>query len=108
MDVTRVVFYSMGSAKRPLASCSVVLDDELRLNDVQLFRGENGYFLTFPSKQDVYQDVSAINADLNIEFPRNLLSSKGGKKRYEEFYHPLSCELYKKVLSAVVAGYENS
>lgn len=107
MEVTRVVFYVTDRAKKPLAVCSVILDDELRLNDIQLFKNENGYFLTLPSKQDIYQDVENLNKGLSVVFPKNALSCNG-KKRYEEFFHPLCNTLYKKVLNRVVMEYEKS
>lgn len=108
MEVTRVVFYSKEWHKKSLASCSVVIDDELRLNDISLFKNQSGYFLILPSKQDIYQEVEALNSGVDIEFPKNSLEGTNSKKKYEEFFHPLKGGLYKKILDAIVAEYEKS
>lgn len=108
MEVTRVVFYRKDRNKKALASCSVILDDELRLNDFLLFKGESGYFLVLPSRQDIYQDIRRMNNGVELAFPKNALESTNGKKRYEEFFHPLKGSLYKKILTAVVEEFEKS
>ena len=108
MDVTRVVFYSKDRTKKALAACSVILDDELRLNDLSLFKGEKGYFLILPSRQDVYQEIESLNEGVSIHFPKNSLDGTNSKKKYEEFFHPLKGGLYKKILEAVVVEYEKS
>ena len=108
MNVTRVVFYAKDRNKKALAACSVVLDDELRLNDLLLFKGEKGYFLILPSRQDVYQDVKKLNDGIEVVFPKNTLDGTNSKKKYEEFYHPLKGDLYKKILDAVVAEFEKT
>lgn len=108
MDVTRVVFYGKDRNKKALAACSVVLDDELRLNDILLFKGEKGYFLILPSRQDVYQEVQKLNGDIEVVFPKNTLDGTNSKKKYEEFFHPLKGGLYKNILNAVVTEYEKT
>ena len=108
MDVTRVVFYTRARNKKSLAECSVIIDDELRLNDILLFKGESGYFLVFPSHQDVHQEVKLLNPDTEIVFPKNSLEGTNRKKKYEEFFHPLNKDLYQKILNAVVSTYEAS
>ena len=108
MNVTRVVFYAKKRDKKSLAVCSVILNDELRLNDLTLFKNENGYFLTLPSRQDVYQEVQALNPGVEVQFPKNSIIGTKGKKKYEEFYHPLKGELYKQILDTVVSEYEKS
>lgn len=101
MKVTRVVFYHREPYKKALAVCSVILDDELRLNNISLFRGSSGYFLTLPSKQDVYSEVVALNKESKVSMPNTR-----ERVRYEEFFHPVQRELYEKILSAVVEEYE--
>lgn len=111
MDVTRVVFYSKDRNKKALAACSVILDDELRINDILLFRqdtGDKNYFLVLPSRQDVYQEVQGLNGELNIKFPPNSLEGTTVKKKYEEFYHPVKGSLYRTILKAIVEAYESS
>lgn len=108
MEVTRVIFYSREGHKKSLALCSVVIDDELRLNDISLYKGAAGYFLILPSKQDIYQEVEAINRGVSIKFPKNSLEGTNSRKKYEEFFHPLKGGLYKKILEAIVAEYEKS
>lgn len=106
MDVTRVVFYSRDHKSKSLAVCSVILDDELRLNDISLFKNERGYFLVLPSKQDIYSGILKLNEDKTVSLPRNPLEESDGKKKYQEFYHPVRCSVYKKILDAVVKEYE--
>ncbi len=108
MKVTRVVcYYRNKSNEKALAVCSVILDDCLRLNDVSLLRGEDGYFLVFPSRQDVYREVESLNKGIKVAFPENhLVSNKTKAKKYEEFYHPLDKGMYQDILKAVVEAYK--
>lgn len=108
MDISRVIFYSKDRCKKALAVCSVVLDDELRLNDILLFKNEKGYFLVLPSRQDVYQDVKRLNEGVEIKIPKNALEGTDSKKKYEEFFHPVNGSLYKKLLAAIVEAYEKN
>lgn len=111
MNVTRVVFYSKDRNKKALAACSVVLDDELRINDILLFKNDRdggGYFLVLPSRQDVYQEIQKLNEGTEISFPKNSLDGTTSKKKYEEFYHPVKGSLYKSILNAIVEAFEKS
>lgn len=105
MIITRVLFKKpVGSTIKSLAICDIVLGDCLRVADIRLFKNEDGYYLVFPSKQDVYQNISMLNPDLEIQYPTAVSGCSKGK--YEEFYHPVSTEFYEKLLSVVVDGYK--
>lgn len=99
MKVSKVVFRDSSHSKA-LAVCDIVLDDCLRLKDISLYCNEKGYYLVMPSKQDVYQDIKKINKDKDVKCP------KTENKKYEEFFHPLSSDFYKELLSVVETGYE--
>lgn len=106
MKITKIVFedYKKDITK-PKAICSVVLDDSLKLNGVRLYRNEGGYYLVFPSCEDIYQKVESINPNVEISFPE-CIYGKEKKKDYEEFYHPLCKSLYETILHEVVKAYD--
>lgn len=108
MKVTKIVFndYRKDSTK-PKALCSVTLDDCLRLNGVRLYHGEEGYYLVFPSCEDIYQKVQGLNPGLQISFPTCVYVQEAKKKDYEEFYHPLTSSFYNTLLEQVVKAYDN-
>lgn len=108
MKVTKIVFndYKKDSTK-PKAVCSVILDDCLKLNGVRLYHGDKGYYLVFPSCEDIYQKVEGLNPKLEIVFPKCVYVEESKKKSYEEFYHPLSSSFYRSILSYVVEAYDN-
>lgn len=99
MKVTKVVFKDSSNSKA-LAVCDVILDDCLRLKDISLYHNKDGYYLVMPSRQDVYQSVTKLNKDIEIKYP------KSENKEYEEFFHPLSSDLYRELLSNVKMGYK--
>lgn len=98
MEITRVVFEKHGSCKS-LATCSVVLDDCLQLNNIRLYKNNKNkeYYLVLPSKQDVYQEVKNKNKGINLEVKK--------ETGYEEFYHPVNPSFYKKLLVTVSECY---
>ncbi len=110
MEITRVIFNDESFISREaLAVCSVVLDDCLKLKGICLYKGSEGYYVTFPSKQDVYKKISRLNEGVSIQYPENYRekSKQGeGNKAYEEFYHPVSNKLYEYILNTILDGYE--
>lgn len=100
MKITKII-YKDSAISKSLALCSVVLDDCLKLENISLYHSkEKGYYLVMPSKQDVYQNVEKCNKGKELKLP------KGENKKYEEFFHPLSADFYKELLSSVEIGYE--
>lgn len=112
MQITRVIFNDDGfKAKEALAVCSVILDDCFKLKGISLYKGNDGYYLTFPSKQDVYRSVNKLNEGLSINYPANSREGCGkheGSKSYEEFFHPVSNKIYEYILDTILAGYEKN
>lgn len=103
MKVSRVIFHTDKEYKGALAVCSIVLDDCLLLSDICLYK-QKDYFITYPSKQDVYNAVEDLNEGLNILYPTNTKYGKGNKS-FEEYFHPLTKEFYVYVLDCIVEGY---
>lgn len=111
MNITRIVFIDINtdSSRQYLATCSIVLEDCLKLTGIRLFRktgSESEYYLVFPSKQDVYREVSKVNKDIEVKFPENTYKNgKGEKKMYEEFFFPLNKKFYSYILEVILEGY---
>lgn len=109
MKITRVVIdESVKGHGTFLASCSIVLDDCLRLNDIRLFKNKvKGYYLILPSKQDIYKEVETINDGLNLALPcKEPKECTSEKKIYDEFFHPIDSSFYKDILETIKEGYK--
>lgn len=107
MKISRVIFYeekcNHGSL---LATCSVVLDECIKLNDIRLYKNKktDKEYLVLPSKQDVYKRVEEVNPGKSIVFPEG--DSAFRKKKYDEFFHPVECYMYVEMLECIKAGYD--
>lgn len=104
MKVSKVLFCKKDESCKALADCAVVLDDCLRLNNIRLYSKDNEYFLVFPSKQDVVQDVERLNPDVKLTIPVDGMLNKKGV--YKEFFHPVDSFLYYHILETIVEGYK--
>lgn len=111
MNITKIVFIDVNSdcKRQYLATCSIVVEDCLKLTGIRLFRkadSDDEYYLVFPSKQDIYKEVSKLNEDKDVVFPENTCKNgKGEKKAYEEFFFPLNKKFYSYILKSIVDGY---
>jgi DNA-binding cell septation regulator SpoVG len=108
LEVTRVILYKSVHNKKAVTMCAVVLADALRINDIALYKKkESGeYYLVMPSRQDVYKEVQTMNKGTQLRLPKNVMEEQEGRKSYEEYFFPLSKELYYAVLDAVKSEYE--
>lgn len=111
LEVTKVMLYSRRKAPHILTFCSVVLNDSLKLNDIQLCANDEGRFLILPSRQDMYKTVEVLNKDKKLVLPevhRSAENSSGKKndKKFEEFFHPLDKKLYVELLTACSNAYD--
>lgn len=110
MKVTRIKYSKQIPDNKALTTCSVVLDDCLMLDGIRLFHSKSkGYYLVLPSKQDVYQEVVALNKDVELSIPKGKTQQEEKKqngKSYEEYFYPLKSELYKEMLECIIDGYE--
>ena len=102
MNVTRVVYYESDKLNTgQLVSCSVVLDDCLRLNDIKLFKDNTrGYFLVLPNKSDIYKEVSHCNKG------KIVMPNGSDTRHYGELFHPVDSLFYSKLLGIVQSGYK--
>lgn len=106
MKVTKVVFEKPNAINKSLALCSVILDDCLKLSNINLYKNEKGYYLVLPSRQIIYQELEGLNPDVDITYPKNHEEDSSTKKKvYEEFFYPVESFLYKDILNAVEEGY---
>ena len=108
MKVSRVIFHENCAKKtKPLALCSLVLDDCLMISEVRLFHGEKGYYLVFPSEQDIFRKVREMNRGVDVILPETQYKDEGCTQvKYDEFYHPVDQSFYQSLLSVVVSSYE--
>lgn len=109
MEITEIKYNYPPAHINAIMMCSVVFDDCMVLKDIRLCQShEKGYFLIFPSKQNLYNELEKYNKDLgiDIEYPK-MKHGKGGKKLWEEYFYPISSEFYKYMLSTVIEGYES-
>lgn len=107
MKVSRVIFHENSLKKaRPLAICSIILDDCLMISDIRLFHGAKGYYLVLPSKQDVFSEVQDMNKGNSLNLPeQKFKDAECTQKKYDEFYHPVEREFYEELLNTVLEGY---
>ncbi len=107
MKVSRVIFQDVEKHKGSfLATCSVVLDEQLKLNEIRLYKGrDNKNYLVLPSKQDICREILDLNKDIDIRTPVNCTDLKNVK--YNEYFHPVDSFLYRELLDAIVKGYKN-
>lgn len=111
MKVTKVMLYTRRKAPHILTFCSVVMDDSLKLNDIQLcVKGDGERFLILPSRQDIYEHVGKLNRESGVDVVlpeiNSVTVSTNDKKKYEEFFHPVSADLYRNILNACSTAYD--
>ena len=78
MIVTKINYFPINRVKesQPLARCSVVLDNCLKLNDIKIFVGKDGRYIVFPDRADL--------AKYSCECQNTLSKNKGN-----ECFHPV-------------------
>ena len=108
MNITRVIFNTEACKSKAIADCEVVFDDCFKVAGICMYKKEDGsYYLTFPSKQDIYREVEELN-EKGIVTPKNRRKERGGNgKEYEEFFYPVDSLFYDYLLSVLVAGLES-
>ena len=107
MKVSKVLYKSNKNSNKALAMCDIVISECLRLEDVCLYKNEkSGYFLVFPSRQDIYKEIEQLNQGVKLVFPPISNACSSREKKYEEFFYPMSNVFYRELLAIVVDGYE--
>lgn len=87
MKVTKINYFVQDRRNwsYPLARCSVVLDDVLRLNGISIYEGVNGKYISFPSRKD---------------------AEKESQKTKNEIYHPVEKEFADYLKNVIIEGYQ--
>lgn len=107
MKVTRVIYDRRKSNRSDLlVTCSVVLDDCLKLNDIKLCKDvkNDSCYLVLPSRVSVCREVSKLNSDKNIVLPEDCIQNKSDNK--DEYFHPVDVRFYCLLLNTILEGYE--
>lgn len=107
MKVSRVILQDVDKHKGSfLATCSIVLDEQLKLNEIRLYKNREGKeYLVLPSKQDICKEILDMNKGNDIRTPVNCTDLKNCD--YNEYFHPVDSFLYRELLEAVVSGYKS-
>lgn len=109
MSVSRIVFNSIhdGDCGCLLGSVDVFIEDCLRVRNVRLFASAiKGYYLVFPSKQDLYSSIEKLNPDIQIKFSEVQGGTDAdGKRLYDEYFFPVNSEYYKYLLEVITDAY---
>lgn len=94
MVVTKVNYFvkERKNWSYPLAQCSVVLDDVLKLNGICIYEGANGKYITFPN---TYKHEEGTDGD-----------SKPVKRNKNEIYHPVSKDFLEYLRCVIIDGYQ--
>lgn len=102
MKVTKVCYYDGNLCNKALTVCDVVLDGELKIKGVRLYKNnKKGYYLVFPSSQDIYQEIEYYNPEFTLQD-----NNEGEAKKYDEFFFPIKSSFYEKLLSTITEGYK--
>lgn len=86
MEITKIR-YQLSGKKYPLAVCSVVLDDCLKLDKIKLCEGSKGKYIMYPEK------------------PKDL-EKEDGHIRRNEYFHPIKKDFAIYLESAIIEGYK--
>lgn len=97
MKVTKVNYFIQDRRNwsYPLAKCSVILDDVLKLNGVCIYEGVNGKYITFPGRRTKPVDDKG-----------NETKEEERNKNKNEFFHPVEKEFSEYLKSVIIEGYQ--
>ena len=95
MQVTKIHYQLLERKNNsyPLAKCSVILDDCLKLDEIRIYDGAKGKYVTFPGKFRFQKDDDGN---------RRLVVDKGRKN---EYYHPVDKGFAKYLKDIITEGY---
>lgn len=103
MKITKIVYRSSNDNDKAIAECDVVFDDALKVTNIRLYHRKDGFYLIFPSKQDMANEMLNENKGKDIVTPSCL--SPDRKKNWEEFYYPIDASFYAVIRDTVVEGF---
>lgn len=92
MKVTKVRYYLLERKNNtyPLARCSVIMDDVLKLDGIRLYDGAKGKYIAYPEKPKA-----------------NPEDARDPKLRHKnEFYHPVERDFSSYLESVIIKGYQ--
>lgn len=95
MKITKVHYYLIERKNKsyPLAKCSVVIDGCLKLDEIRIYEGVSGKYITFPGKYKFERDENG-NRRLVVD-----------KSRKNEYYHPVDKDFAKYMKDIITEGY---
>lgn len=104
MKITKIVYRNSNDKDKALAECDIVFDDVLKVTNIRLYHKRSGFYLIFPSKQDMANELLDENKGKDIVTPSCLSPSRS--KNWEEFYYPIDASFYAVIRDTVVEGFE--
>lgn len=85
MKVTNVTIHNIDKNSKIRATCSITLDDMLRIHHIHVIEGDKGLFIGFPNTGE-------------MKLYRN-------GKRFLDIVHPCNEELRREITDAVITKY---
>lgn len=109
MSISRILFDSIydGDCGCLLGTVDVFVEDCLRIKGIRLFVSAiKGYYLIFPSKQDLCSSIETLNPNVDIKFPDEVsMVGENNKRSYDEYFFPVNSEYYKYLLEVITDAY---
>lgn len=92
MKITKVKYFFIDKVKdnQPIAKCSVVFEDCLKVNDIKIFDGKKGKYIVFPVRADL---IRFKESEKDISSQKNT-----------ECCHPVQREFYKYISDTLLNG----
>ena len=113
MEVTEVrVKLAADEQENLLAYCSVIFDDSFIVTDLKVIDGNNGVFVSMPSRKVMDRCPSCkgknhIRARFCNECGRKLKKRIIDKKLYVDTAHPIKAECRQIIVDAVIEAYNS-
>lgn len=96
MEITRVRYTDISSedkeSRRPLAICSVYLDEMFVLHEIKIYKGKKGPYVVMPSVRN------HENRDVIDRYCKK-------NKTSEDVFHPIKADYYRKFSDIILEGF---
>lgn len=100
MKISKILYKESSDVDKALVVCDIVFDNVFKVMGVRLYKNDKGYYLIFPSKQDILNEMNISVSDKKED------GNDGSKKKdWDEFYYPIDSAFYACVRDIVVEGY---
>jgi DNA-binding cell septation regulator SpoVG len=94
MKITKVKYFLVDrkNPSYPIARCSVVIDDVLKLDGLRLYEGAKGKYLAYPErvKPEQFEDME----------------NSANRTHKNEYYHPVERDYAKYFERVIIEGYK--